>query len=145
MSWRVEGRLCVVVHGAQSPTNLEWQRYLVETMTTVAPADARVVILSRGGGPDGEQRKALTVAVGNRPKIPVAMLTDSVLARTGLAALRLLNPLMKAFATKELSEACEFLKLTVAERERLSVLLVELENELREGSAEQPPTRSGTR
>jgi hypothetical protein len=145
MSWRIEGRLCVVVHTAQSPTNLEWQRFLIETTTSAAPADGRIIVLSRGGGPDGEQRKALSVAVGNRPKPRLALLTDSLLARTGLAAMRLLNPSMKAFGTKDVNEAFEFLKLSVAERERVAKLLVELENELGERTVEQPPTRSGTR
>jgi hypothetical protein len=144
MSWRMEGRLCVIVHSAKAPTNLEWQRFLVETTTSAAPAEGRLIVLSRGGGPDGEQRKALSVAVGSRPKPLLALLTDSILARTGLAAMRLLNPSMKAFGAKDFKEAFEFLKLTVAERERVAKLLVEVENELGESTEEHPPTRSGS-
>lgn len=144
MSWRTEGRLNVVFHGPRSPTNLEWQRYVIDAVSSSARADTRVLVFSRGGAPDGYQRQTLITAVGRRAS-PVALLTDSLIARAGIAAMRLFNPLMKAFATKDVMEASEFLGLTVAERERTARLLVELENELGESTADLPPTRSGVR
>jgi hypothetical protein len=144
MSWRLEGRLNVVVHSARSPTNLEWQRYVIDVVSRTVPPDARVVVLSRGGSPDGYQRQALITALGGRPK-PVALLTNSVIARTVIAAMRLFNPTMKAFTTSDLKGAGEFLGLTVAERERVAQLLVELESELGKSTADQLPARSEAR
>jgi hypothetical protein len=144
MAWRTEGRLCAVVHGTNSPTNLEWQRFLVDAASSVPREDTRVVVLSRGGSPDGHQRQAMATALGNRQR-PVAMLTDKVMVRTAIAAMRLFNPAMKAFPSAGLKDAGEFLGLTVTERERVARLLVELEKELGESSVEQPPTRSGAR
>jgi hypothetical protein len=144
MSWRLEGRLNVVVHSACSPTNLEWQRYMIDVVSRTVPPDARVVVLSRGGSPDGYQRQALVTALGGRPK-PVALLTASVIARTTIAAMRLFNPTMKAFTTSDLEGAGEFLGLTVAERERVAQLLVELESELDKSTADQLPARSEAR
>jgi hypothetical protein len=144
MSWRTEGRVNVVVHGTRSPTNLEWQRYVIDAVESTLPGDGRVVVLSRGGGPDGYQRQALIKALDGRPK-PLAMLTDSVIARTAIGAMRLFNPTMKAFTTSDLEGASNFLRLTAAERERVAQLLIELENELRESTADQPPARAKAR
>jgi len=144
MSWRTEGRLNVVVQGVHSPTNLEWQRYVTMAVATSARNDTRVVILSRGGSPDGAQRQALVKAMRGRPD-PVALLTDKVLARAAVAALRPFNPTMRAFPTTGLKEACEFLSLTPDERERVAKLLVELEKELDEATVAEPPGRPGSR
>ncbi|HEV8551155.1 MAG TPA: hypothetical protein VGQ57_19035 [Polyangiaceae bacterium] len=54
----------------------------------------------------------------------------------------LFNPSMKAFPTAGLREAGEFLGLTVAERERVAQLLVELEREVGESTVPGPPARS---
>jgi hypothetical protein len=65
MSWRTEGRLNVVYHGPLSPTNLEWQRYVTDAvMATSSPrSGVRVLVLSRGGSPDGRQRQILMAAL----------------------------------------------------------------------------------
>jgi len=132
MSWRAEGRLNVVFHGAHAPTNLEWQRYVTEAIASSARVDTRVVILSRGGSPDGAQRQSLMTALRGRIH-PVALLTDKTLARAAVTAMSLFNPTMKAFPTAGLKEGCEFLGLTRDERERVAQLVVELEKEV-EGS-----------
>ena len=146
MSWRTEGRLNVVYHGAFAPTNLEWQRYVTAVVVTSgARNDARVVVLSRGGSPDGSQRQTLAAAIRGRPK-PVALLTDKVLVRAGISAMSLFNPTMKAFAPTAIKEAGDFLGLTVAERERAAQLLVELEIEV-DGMivTAEPPGRTQSR
>jgi hypothetical protein len=144
MSWRTEGRLNVVVHGAHAPTNLEWQRYVTVAVSTSARTDTRVVVLSRGGSPDGAQRQTLAAALRGRPD-PVALLTDKVLARAAVAAMRPFNPSMKAFPTTGLKEACAFLGLTPDERERVAKLLVELEKEIDEATVAEPPGRPESR
>lgn len=144
MAWRIEGRLNVVFHGARAPTNLEWQRYVVEVVTLPARPDTRVVVLTRGGSPDGSQRATLMTAMQGRAS-PVAMLTDKLIARTAIAAMRIFNPSMKAFATTNLKEAADFLGLTGVERERVARLLLELENEVGDGKVAEPPAASGAR
>lgn len=144
MAWRTEGRLNVVVHGARSPTNLEWQRYVTEAMSFSTRADTCVVVLSRGGSPDGSQRQALATALRGRPS-PVALLTDKVIARAAIAAMSLFNPRMKAFPTTGLKEASEFLALTSDEQERVAELLVELEREVGETTVAEPPARPPSR
>lgn len=129
MAWRTEGRLNVVYHGPLAPTNLEWQRYVTDAVTSTPRSDRRVVILSRGGSPDGHQRQTLMDALRGHPH-PVALLTDKVLVRAAISAMSLFNPSMKAFAPTAFEAAGDFLGLTLEERERASRLLVELEIEV---------------
>jgi hypothetical protein len=141
LSWRIEGRLVVVVHGHLSPTNLEWQRFLVDAVSSAAYSNPRVVVLSRGGAPDAHQRQAMKATLGSRPQ-PVAMLTDSVLVRTAIAAMRFFNSSTKAFSTKGFEEASEYLGLNGVERERAAQLMVELERELGGSATDEAPTQS---
>lgn len=138
----MEGRLNVAFHGARAPTNLEWQRYVNEAVARPARPDIRVVVLSRGGSPDGQQRATLMTAMRGRQS-PMALLTDNLIARTAIAAMRFFNPSMRAYSTTNLKEAGDFLDLTVVERERVAALLVELEREVGESKLAEPPASSG--
>jgi hypothetical protein len=135
MVWRTEGRINVAVHGKRSPTDLEWATYVNESREHVGRPDLCLVVLSRGGSPDGKQRAVLTDSIpkGAR-KPPVALLTDNAIARGAIAAMSIFNPLMKAFATNDLDGAALYLGLTRAERDRVAKVLVELERELQEGA-----------
>lgn len=144
MAWRMEGRLNVAFHGPRAPTNLEWQRYVTEAASPVARDDVRVLVLSRGGSPDGHQRQILMTALRGRPK-PMALLTDKLVARTVVAAMSIFNPSMKAFPTTGLKEASDFLKLTAEERERVAQLLLELEREVGESTQAEPPAPTRAR
>lgn len=135
MAWRIEGRINVVVHGTRSPTDLEWATYLNETREISQRPDFCILVLSRGGSPDGKQRTLLTSSIpkGAR-KPPVALLTDSAIVRGVIAAFGLFNPLMKAFATRDLDAASLYLGLNRTERERVQTVLAELETELQSGA-----------
>jgi len=138
MAWRVEGRLNVVVHGPKSPTNLEWTRYLGDLRVLKGKA-LRVIVFSHGGSPDGAQRRQLTAAFDNELKEPVALLTESILVRGIVGALRWFNPLLRAFDPNDLTGACSHLDLSVDERDRVRVLRAELEHELAAPGAARSP------
>lgn len=131
-------------HGPRAPTNLEWQRYVNDAASSTTRSDTRVVVLSRGGSPDGPQRQTLMTALRGRAR-PCALLTDQLIARTVVAALRIFNPSMRAFPTTGLKEAADFLGLTGAEQQRVAELLVELEREVGESAVAEPPIQSDTR
>ena len=76
-------------------------------------------------------------ALNGRPS-PVALLTDQLIARTAVAALRIFNPSIRAFPTGGLKDAGDFLALTLAERQRVAQLLVELEREVGESTEAEP-------
>jgi hypothetical protein len=137
MTWRVEGRLNVVVHGPKSPTNLEWARYLAD-LRLLKGTDFRVIVFSHGGSPDGVQRRQLTAAFDNEFKKPVALLTESILVRGVVGALRWFNPRFCAFGSNDVTAACDHLDLTADERDRVRALRAELERELAAPDATRP-------
>jgi hypothetical protein len=129
MAWRFEGRLCLVVHGERSPTNLEWQRFLTDSAETGLTAQRRVLVISHGGGPDGEQRKQLIAATRHMPA-PVAMMTKSVIVRGIMTALTFFNPVTKVVGLDDNEQAYDFLGLSSGERESARKLRRDLEREL---------------
>lgn len=122
----------VVVHGKQSPSKLEWQRYLSDLLPNGAllHEERRIVVVSNGGSPDGEQRRQMAEVVGKWKKPPLALLSDSALVRGVVGALRLFNPSMRAFRTDELASACLYLELAPSEAARVSELVAELRAEI---------------
>ena len=129
MAWRFEGRLLVVVHGAQSPTNLAWQRFLTEALERGSGAHARILVVSHGGGPDGDQRKQLARAIGATPA-PTAVMTTSTLVRGITAAMTFFNRSMIAVGLDDSDAAYKHLGLNVEERIKAQQLREELEVEL---------------
>jgi len=129
MAWRLENRLLVAVHGPKSPSNLEWQRFLTEAVERGQGAAMRILIVSHGGGPDGEQRKQLARAIGNSPA-PTIVMTRSALIRGITSALTFFNRSMKAVDLDAHDEAFQHLELDAKERVRAYGLRTELEAEL---------------
>ena len=138
MTWRNEGRLNVVVHGPKPPTPLEWTRYLND-MVPRKDDELRVVVFSHGGAPNGSQRLQLTSSVeGGDLRAPLALITDALLARAIVGALRWFNPAIRAFAMSETRAAYDFLGLTADERDRVTAIRAELERELGDSSVNLP-------
>ena len=141
MAWRFSGRLAVVVHGAKSPTNLEWQRFLTEAVEAGSSSLWRVLVVSHGGGPDGDQRKKLVQAMRSSPA-PTVVMTRSALLRGITNALAFFNRSMKAVDLDEGEQAYEYLGLSGAERETARKLQTELERDLGIGGAAGAPAHS---
>jgi hypothetical protein len=137
MAWLIEGRLNVVVHGPKSPTNLEWTRYLAD-LRVLKGTDFRVIVFSHGVGPDGAQRRQLTATFDNELKVPVALLTESILVRGIVGALRWFNPRFRAFGLNEMTAACSHLELNADERDRVRAIRTELEIEVVAPEAARP-------
>jgi len=129
MTWRIEGRLSIVVHGPLPPSNLDWSGYLRDTLAADVK-DLRVLVVSLGGSPDGKQRSELASSLQGRVS-PTALLSDRVLVRGVVAALAWFNPGMKAFRLDDMEAACGFLGLTPDETVRAKQLRAELERDLK--------------
>ncbi|MGC4094219.1 MAG: hypothetical protein QM756_41180 [Polyangiaceae bacterium] len=128
MSWRFEGRLCVVVHSAKSPTNLEWQRFLKDAHEH-SGSHMRILVVSHGGGPDGDQRTQLARTMSSAPA-PTAVMTSSALVRGISAAISFFNRKMKTVDLHDAEGAFGFLGLTASERVKALQLRAHLENDL---------------
>ena len=131
MAWRFEGRLVVAVHTKASPSNGEWQRFLNEAVNAGVDGDFRLFVVSYGGGPDGEQRRALARIVDKSTAPPMAMLTDSKLIRALMFAFSFINPTTKVLGLDDGDSAFAFLRLDAEQRETARRLRRELEAELR--------------
>lgn len=130
MAWRFEGRLAVAVHTKASPSNGEWQRFLNEAVRAGVDGRFRLFVVSYGGGPDGEQRRALSAVAEKTSTPPMAMLTDSKLVRALMFAISFINRSTKVVGLNDGDEAFTFLGLNAAERETAGRLRRELEAEL---------------
>ena len=53
MDWRRIGRLCVTVHTQHVPDEQEWSEYMKGVRRDVPMADQKVLVVSAGGGPNG--------------------------------------------------------------------------------------------
>jgi hypothetical protein len=129
MAWRFVGRLGVIVHGEKAPTNLEWHTFLRDASKHSARGDGRVMVASYGGGPDGQQRKALAEAVGHSPA-PTVIMTNSVVMRSIVAAISFFNRKTMAVGLHDHDEACAYLGLSGEERGITNTMRKELEAEL---------------
>jgi hypothetical protein len=108
--WKFEGRLAVAVHGPTDPSNLEWARYLCETLAQPNVSLLRVIIVSHGGRPSGSQRKELTEVLP-RPA-PTAYLSDGWIARSLINTMSWFNPELRAFGLNDDAAEFRFLQLT---------------------------------
>jgi hypothetical protein len=129
MSWRFEGRLNIVVHGPENPSNLEWQGMLTDQTVRTQKKDACTLVVSYGGGPDGRQRERLATQMGEHPT-PICVMTKSVIVRAIAAALVFFNRNLKVFGIDERKSAYDFLNLSGHERETADRVRRELETEL---------------
>jgi hypothetical protein len=129
MAWRFVGRLGVIVHGEKPPSNLEWHTFLKDASAHSARGDGRVMVVSYGGGPDGEQRQALSKAVGHSPA-PTVIMTGSIIMRSIVAAITFFNRKTMAVGLHDHDQACAYLGLSGEERGVTSATRRELEAEL---------------
>lgn len=129
MAWRFQGRLAIVVHGPKNPSNLEWQNMLRDEVARGMIEDGRTLIVSYGGGPDGQQREQLGKQISRKPQ-PTAIMTKSAIVRAITSTLLFFNRSMKVFGLEERKAAYDFLGLPVPERELVEQLRAELEREI---------------
>jgi hypothetical protein len=130
MAWAFEGRVHVIVHGEKSPSALEWERFLAETVARRAQAASHVVlVVSHGGVPDGGQRMQLARTI-DRNASPTVIMTDSPLMLTVSRLLTFFNPRQIAVSLKAEVAAFDFLGLTADERATAKRLRAKLEADL---------------
>ena len=105
MAWRFAGRLVVAVHTKASPSNGEWHRFMNEAVRAGVDGSFRLFVVSYGGGPDGEQRRALAEIVRKSSTPPMAMLTDSKLVRALMFAFSFINRTTKVLGQQSAAQA----------------------------------------
>jgi hypothetical protein len=129
MNWRRMGRLVVTVHTSEVPSDEDWGEYMAGVDAYLPLEDQRVLVVSAGGGPNGKQRKMMTDAL-NGARVPVAIVTNSLLMRGAGIAVSWFNPSLKVLRPEDLDRAINYLGLTEWERGESARVLKELEKGL---------------
>lgn len=122
-------RLVVTVHTAAVPSDEDWDAYMAQVDAFLPLQDQRVLVVSAGGGPNGKQRKMMIDAL-NGARVPVAIITNSLLMRGAGIAVSWFNPSLKVLGPGDLDAAVEYLGLTTWERVESARALKELEKGL---------------
>lgn len=104
IAWTSVSDVFVLVHADVPLADNDWQRYV----TDLSRSARAVLVFTDGPGPNTAQRKLLAESTKSRP-VPMAIVTESRIARAivGLAALFMDG--VKAFSPHELTRALEFL------------------------------------
>jgi hypothetical protein len=104
MLFEVVDKLGITVHGVANPSDQEWDALLAEIQKLADWRGMRVIVFSRGGGPDVRQRRRLVASMkGIHP--PTVLLTDSVVARGIATAMTWFRRDLKVFPTTKRAEA----------------------------------------
>lgn len=123
MTTRRVGSVLVLCEGPDNPTDSEWDECLELLRPFVATA--RVLVVTRGGGPTAPQRKRLSEVIGKYP-IRAAVVTDCIRVRFVVSSVALFISRIRSYSFQEMSAACAHLGLGTAERELIERNLVEM-------------------
>lgn len=129
MAWRRMGRFTVTVHTADVPGEEEWRDYIAQVSDHLPLEEQRALVISAGGGPNGKQRKMMVDELKGA-KVPVAILTNSLLMRSASTAVSWFNPQLKVFGPNDLDSALDYLDLTAWERTESQHTSLELQRKL---------------
>jgi hypothetical protein len=99
----------------KDPTDAEWDECMRLLMTGEGPSNARVLVVTDGGGPSGDQRSRLKMTLdGNN--IRVAVVTDHTRTRFIVSSVAFITSKIRSFSKAEIDRAYEYLGLDVNQR-----------------------------
>lgn len=108
-SRKVGAMLLVLVQDAEPPSDTEWNDFLDLLKSTMPKV--KLLVVTRGGGPDVEQRKRLEVTLAGA-RFQTAVVSDSVKVRFVAATIALFHKEHRSFTEDEMDKAYEHLGLT---------------------------------
>lgn len=122
--------LVIVMHAQASPSAEDWSE-MVRTMGRLAPSGRmRTLVFTDGASPNSAQRAELADALHDIA-VPIAVVTDSIIARGAVTAFRWLGQRrMRSFSTDEQRAALEHLGVPYNARPRIYELVWALRQEL---------------
>jgi hypothetical protein len=127
MATRRVGAVLLVLHGAEQPTDDEWD----ECMDILRPfvSIAKTLVVTAGGGPTPAQRGRLSKVIGKCP-MWIAIVTDSVRVYFIVSTLALFMRRIRSFGSAKLGDAFAHLDLASTEIALLKTNLEEMRVEL---------------
>jgi hypothetical protein len=117
--------LVILRQNAHDPTDKEWDQCMHLLTSGDGPSNARVLVVTDGGGPNSEQRGRLKLTLdGNN--IKVAVVTDHVRTRFIVSSVAFITSKIKSFRRSEMDQAYEYLGLDPTQRRYAERQLFEL-------------------
>ncbi len=129
MAWRRLGRFTITVHTEATPADDEWAKYMAQVCDHQPLEEQRALVISAGGGPGGKQRKMMVDALEGA-KVPVAIITSSLVMRAAGTAVSWFNPYLEMFRPDDLQAALDYLDLSSWERTETPHTIHELQKKL---------------
>jgi hypothetical protein len=121
--------LLLGLHGAQTPSDAEWDHYCSWIPGLLAHPNGGCLVLTDGGAPTSAQRETLRKCLGRESRW-TAVVTDKVVVRGVVTAIRWFNPKVCAFAPWELAGAFKFVGLAATQVPSIRDALVALDAQL---------------
>jgi hypothetical protein len=127
---RTCGNIVVVVHNTLPPLPHEWNHMIEVYKSHPLPDLLRCLVFTEGGSPTAAQRADLTTALPNK-KMPVSVVTQSVLARAAGTAIAWLVPHLRIFSPNDFEKALDHISATGIDRKVVRDTVDQLRRELR--------------
>lgn len=121
--------LLLGVHGEQAPSDQEWDQYCSWIPGLLGHPNGVSLVFTDGGAPSTAQRERLRKHLGTASRW-TAVVTDKILVRGVVTAIRWFNPKVCAFAPWELAEALKFIGVNGAQVPSLSEAIQALDKQL---------------
>ena len=116
------------IHDQRAPSDADWDAML-DHFDAHTDEALGAIVLSDGPGPNAAQRKRLAERLRGR-RIQTVVITDSLVARGAVTALRWVGHAIQAFASSDLERAIASFSFLPEQRRRVLLRMVELRYEL---------------
>jgi hypothetical protein len=133
MAYGKVGGSIVTLLKRQKPSDADWDQYVALIRMLPPGQPYRVLVWSLGGSPTPEQRKRLDDVIGGHQKTSrVAVISDSMLVRGIVSAMRVVQPMYQSFSPSNIESAFRYLELSEGEIREASALVKRLQREIGE-------------
>lgn len=130
MAFEMFPDVAIVVHGAEPPTDAEWDAYL-DAYLRDSMGPRPVFVVTSGGGPNSRQRARMNERLPKARQARAAVLTESHVARGIITALQWVGALnLKGFAPEDAVSALRYLELPVARLQTIEAEVKRLQAQL---------------
>ncbi len=131
--------LVILRENAENPSDAEWDEFLRLIAAGDGVWNVKVLVVTDGGEPSGEQRQRLKSVLGDS-NVRAAIVTDSIKTRLVVSSLAFITSRIKSFSKREIDAGYDYLGLDVNQRRLADRVL----SELTEAVCKQPGSQTAS-